>query len=103
MGTAPCWSGLTAGLIYQWGRKDPFPSSDNIGTGVVGGAIYNYTSPAFSNPAITPIPFSGEAAVKEYNVQLNYGNGLLYSVRYPLLFMINWAGSTATAAASAVV
>ncbi len=99
----------SGGLFYQWGRKDPFPNS-NIN--LVGGRdytpipLYNAAGEEFTPPTysgFTPTAVPGDSYVKCFDASaapVSYANQLAYSVKYPMLFLIiNWSGSTATAAA----
>jgi len=87
------------GLLYQWGRKDPFPGSNGSSTGSATTLpIWNFT-PSYSSSGLTTTQvdtyiYSADASASP----ISYANQLSYSVKYPLLFLINWAGSTATVA-----
>jgi hypothetical protein len=92
---------LSGGLFYQWGRKDPFPQSNTAGNNVAPIAINSFVMPAYSG--MTTYPVTNDPYVKSADAAaapVSYTNQLAYSVMYPMLFMRNWAGSTATAAAS---
>jgi len=90
------------GLMYQWGRKDPFPGSDGKTTGAATVLpISNFTVPLYSSVGLSTTQidqyvYSAEAST----APITYSNQLKYSVNYPLLFLKNWAGSEATQAAS---
>ncbi len=90
----------SGGLFYQWGRKDPFPNSNNSGAPI---ALYNATGASFTPPAYSDFTTTAvNVYVKYFNAgasPISYTNQLAYSVKYPMLFLGNWAGSTATAAA----
>lgn len=88
----------SAGFFYQWGRKDPFLYSTT--TAGAPPTLVGYVAPTFTNPNIPVSSVSGDSYTKSYDASLSYTNQLLYSVRYPMLFLNNWAGSMATAAAA---
>jgi hypothetical protein len=107
-------SGVTfatcGGLMYQWGRKDPFPGSNGSTSGNSATAmpIFNTTA-QMTNSSITYSGFTPTATgttgdvVKYISVTtspLSYATQCEYSIKYPLLFLLNWAGSTATATAT---
>lgn len=106
----------SGGLYYQWGRKDPF-----IGTAVIGSATpalyttYGATTSAFTpvtdyslsgmSPTLTPSsPSAPTNAYIRYAdasaAPISYTNQLLYSVRFPLLFLNNWNGSASNSSQS---
>lgn len=101
------------GLYYQWGRKDPF-----IGTAVIGSASPTlYTTYGETTSPFTPVtdytlsgmsptlsPSSPSAPTNAYiryadasAAPISYNNQLLYSVRFPLLYLNNWTGSEGVA------
>lgn len=91
------------GLMYQWGRKDPFPGSDGKTTGdnatvlpIWSFALPSYSSAGLSTTQVDQYVYSADASLSP----IAYTNQLNYSVKYPLLFLQNWAGSDATQAAS---
>jgi uncharacterized protein (TIGR02145 family) len=87
--------------MYQWGRKDPFPNSNTAGSSVAPITIYGFAMPSYTGLSTTAV--TADTYVKYANAStapISYTNQLAYSVKYPLLFLTNWAGSTATAAAS---
>jgi uncharacterized protein (TIGR02145 family) len=93
------------GLLYQWGRKDPFPGSDGSTTGndVTAKNIYNtngvsLTSSNGNIPCPSSATYIGTTAVSYYDISSVYVSQGPYSINYPLSFFKNWAGSTATAA-----
>lgn len=95
------------GLFYQWGRKDPFPGSDGSTTGNAPAMrIYN-TSGLMNNASIVYSGFTTTATgtsndvVKYASVvtpPLSIATQCATSVNYPLLFLKDWTGSTATSA-----
>lgn len=97
------------GLMYQWGRKDPFPGSDGLTTGsATAKTIYNQsgamTSASISWPSDVTTTSTGtnNDVVKYANASLppiSYTYQAEYSVKNPLLFLTNWAGSSATSLA----
>lgn len=102
---------LCGGLYYQWGRKDPF-----IGTSIINTAsptlntTYGPTTAAFVPSTTYSITGVGTLSVSSPTSPTNtyiryfdasatpisYKNQLIASVRYPLLYLNNWTGSTAT-------
>lgn len=87
------------GLMYQWGRKDPFPGSN--GTSATAKPIYGYTVPTEIGPT-TITSITGDNSVTVFNIgdsPVTYANALSYSILYPLVAFNNWAGSTAINAA----
>lgn len=88
----------SAGFFYQWGRKDPFLYSTTTAGAVP--TIVGYTAPTYTNPSITVTAITGDSYAKLYDISASYTNQLLYSVRYPMLFLNNWAGSMATTTAA---
>lgn len=96
------------GLMYQWGRKDPFPGSNGSTTGAATAlTIYNANKVALSSTN-SDIPFYpsstsiGTTAVSFYTLSTTdeYASQCASSVKYPLSFFRNWAGSTADSAAN---
>jgi len=94
------------GLMYQWGRKDPFPGSDGsiVGRGI-GQTIYGYIPPSdIGGTAVSDI--SNDNYVKYFSVgtsPVTVSNAFSYSVQYPLVYFGPWGGSTATATMSTTV
>lgn len=87
----------TAGMSYQWGRKDPFPPSNTTGNNVAPITISGFTIPSY-----TGLTTTGNSYVKYVDASqspVSYIKQLAYSVKYPMLFFYKWSGSTATAAA----
>jgi uncharacterized protein (TIGR02145 family) len=87
-------------MMYQWGRKDPFlPSTSTAGAALT---IYNSTISygALTTSAISNDGYSRLATVNT-TPGVTYTNQLSVSVDFPMLFLANWSGSTATAAAAA--
>ena len=90
----------SGGLMYQWGRKDPFPNSNTVGDNGAPIALSGFTMPAYSELATTAV--TNDTYVKYADVSqtaIGYASQLACSVKYPMLFLANWAGSTATATA----
>lgn len=103
---------ITGGLLYQWGRKDPFQ-----GTNVISNAnptpypLYNGAGAQYTPPSYTTSPISISGATKvasndPYLYKAAVGtapigswNQLEYSVRYPMLYLSNWTGSTSKGSA----
>jgi len=92
------------GLLYQWGRKDPFPGSDGstVGDDVTAKSIYNTSGVQLTNSNSTiPCPSSatyiGTTTVSYYDISSDYVSQCAYSINYPLSFFDHWAGSMATA------
>lgn len=88
----------SGGFYYQWGRKDPFLNATT--TSGTAPTIVGYTAPTYTNPSITVSSIAGDSYARSYDISANYTNQLLYSVRYPMLFFNNWAGSMATTIAA---
>lgn len=88
----------SSGMLYQWGRKDPF--LNDSGTSGSSGMLFNSNLSAIyaaANIGATPINSGG--ASDYYYVDaatIGYNNALKYSVNYPSLFIKNWLGSVAT-------
>lgn len=85
------------GLFYQWGRKDPFPGSNGSTTGAATVLpIFNFTKPAYTGLTVgTSDTYVSSADAGA--APISYTSQLSYSIMYPLLFLNNWAGSTASA------
>lgn len=97
----------TGGLLYQWGRKDPFQGTNVVSTvNPTPYPLYNGTGAQYAPPSYTTAPISITGATKVAAVDpylykasvgtapITYLNQLLYSVRYPMLYLTNWTGST---------
>ncbi len=54
----------SVGLVYQWGRKDPFPGPSSIETE---GEYYGFAAVAGANPAAVTTQLSVEDAIKQPN------------------------------------
>ena len=92
------------GLLYQWGRKDPFPGSNTAGTNVAPIEIFNYTIPAYTGLPVQDVVADPYVKLADVSIApISYTNQLDYSIKYPLLFLSNWAGSTATTDATTAV
>ncbi len=94
----------SGGLMYQWGRKDPFPNSNTVGDNVAPISLSGFTMPAYTGLTTTAV--TNDTYVKYADASaspISYTNQLAYSVKYPMLFLSNWSGSTATAAGSSTV
>lgn len=94
----------TYGLLYQWGRKDPFPGSAGI-TGVIAKTIYGYTV-VNSIGATATEAITNDSYVRRFSIgnsPVPAANAFNYSVQYPLVFFTSWAGSSATATAGTTV
>lgn len=100
------------GFYYQWGRKDPF----------IGTAELNKANPIINNmwdgtndlvpPATYALPETSSITVTKATnnkyiyyadasaTPISYSNQLLVATRFPLLFLNNWTGSTATTASN---
>jgi uncharacterized protein (TIGR02145 family) len=91
------------GLMYQWGRKDPFPGSDGSTTSnATTKTIYGYI-PVTAIDGVSTIAVNNDSYVRWFNAAVSpvsYTNQAKYSIQYPLVFFIKWAGSTATTIAS---
>ncbi len=88
-----------SGLCYQWGRKDPFPGPTAASNSSTPLTIYNFTMPAYTGLTTT----TADTYVKSADASaapISYTSQLAYSIKNPMLFLLNWAGSTATAAAA---
>lgn len=98
--------GTTAGMLYQWGRKDPFlPAITTTGTTPT---IYNYNEMTNSYTYVTSkylltLNAIANDSYTNYSSSSDYGNLLKYSIQAPMLFFPNWAGSTADAVAGSSV
>ncbi len=93
----------SGGLFYQWGRKDPFPNSDVAGNNVAPISLSGFTMPAYTGLTTTAV--TNDTYVKYADVSqtaIGYANQLACSVKYPMLFLSNWSGSTATTAGSSI-
>src|SRR5574344_835252 len=105
---------VCGGLMYQWGRKDPFVGSNGSTTGnATSATLYNYAGPATApnyQTALTHAGLSSTAPTAVSNstnlfylavtsLTSTYANQLTASIRFPMLFLTSWGGSTATAAA----
>ena len=58
--TAPANGSNSFALLYQWGRKDPFPNSDVVGTGVAPITLSGFTMPVYTGlitTAVTADPY----------------------------------------------
>lgn len=81
----------TGGLLYQWGRKDPFMLPSATLTG--------YTQPSYTSPTLTngtPAMITNDGYSRKYTLgTAEFANQLEISVRYPLLHLTGWMGSTA--------
>jgi hypothetical protein len=105
----------TSGMLYQWGRKDPFLPA-TVGQGSIiatTGALPIVSSAAITDSytKLTGVPLTlvnkGDSYLRYGTLgtsgSLTYANALSYSVQSPMLFLVNWAGSTASGAASATM
>lgn len=100
----------SGGLLYQWGRKDPFQGTNTLNnnnpTPVAPYKLYNGTGAVFTPPnyTATPIFIIGATKVASNDPYLykaavgtspiSSGNSLSYSVQYPMLYLTGWKGST---------
>lgn len=88
-----------SGLMYQWGRKDPFLGSNDYNDPVSSYYDVNdsngsrFTS---SNKFTYPTPFTDISNnYLEQRTTSSAVDGLKTSVRYPTIYITNWKGSTA--------
>jgi hypothetical protein len=102
-GTAATPFNLSGGLLYQWGRKDPFPGSNGLTIGSVstnfGAPVYAFSLPAYADAGITVSQTPTDTYIYNTTVgeePVTYARQLEYSIKYPLLFFRVWGGSTAT-------
>lgn len=91
---------ICGGLIYQWGRKDPFSGSDNSATinNAPAKTLYGYT-PVSSIGGTQTINITNDNYITLFtigNSPVMYNNAFSYSVQYPAVMFANWGGSTAT-------
>lgn len=89
------------GMMYQWGRKDPFPSSD---ISYAPAESDGTTKPMYDEKGEQIITSGNYGTAGVNNVRLDLGpldefgmrNDLQASIRYsienPMMFMINWEG-----------
>jgi hypothetical protein len=108
--TADVTFATCGGLFYQWGRKDPFPGSDGYTTGTAtsmsifntSGQINSITYPSEFTTQPTATGTTNDV-VKYFDAgtsPISYTYQCAYSIKYPLLFLANWAGCTADSAAN---
>lgn len=98
-------------LLFQWGRKDPFFGTTNTSDPATGYyTVYDGAGTAFSSsntPSYTPLTTTAVSSdyMTRYadvnNTSIGVANQLKYSVKYPMLFLTNWGGSTASVLGSA--
>lgn len=98
----------SAGLLYQWGRKDPFTLCVSTLDGKTPINLYNAAGTAFLPNATyySGLTVTQAYASDPYTYCLNianygYDKGLAASIKYPALYMLNWYGSTAVSNNSA--
>lgn len=88
------------GMLYQWGRKDPFLGPEDIDYGL----NFNFVAMMFNNDFSNIYANANIGASKLDNDQylyavdaktVGYNNALAYSFQYPYLYIKNWIGTTA--------
>lgn len=88
------------GMMYQWGRKDPFIGTKSMATNPAPLKLYKATGTTeFAPPAYSDVPggvatLTGDPYIRN-SQSIPLASKLDYSVRYPSLFINSWYGSTA--------
>lgn len=89
-----------AGLFYQWGRKDPFIGSSTVSPTHAAYPLYDKDGNKYVPDAVTELTtttVAGNDYIRLYPLQAVPPSGtdaLVYSVKYPSLFISQWGGTT---------
>jgi len=91
----------TAGMFYQWGRKDPFiPFSSQTPLAILPIVSYDEVNDSYAKITDFTLDFFTtilpSCLIKSAYTGFNKPKQLLYSVRAPLLFINDWDGSNST-------
>ena len=80
------------GLMYQWGRKDPYPGGENANSLKT---LYNYVQPNNTEGAnLTPVSPSKQLKFANANASpLTPENVTAYSINNPQVIIYSWQGS----------